>query len=83
MCVCVSLCRQRPWRWTDPPPKESYQISKGSISKKEKSDPWKRHKEYEKGEEEEEYYLIARDETGCPSFMNLSVTVQCSAYQRF
>jgi hypothetical protein len=23
-----------PWRWTDPLPKESYQMSKGSISKK-------------------------------------------------
>jgi hypothetical protein len=33
MCVCVSLCcvvlcRLRPWRWTDPPPKESYQMSR-------------------------------------------------------
>jgi hypothetical protein len=26
-----------PWRWTDPPPEESYQVSKGSISKKEKN----------------------------------------------
>jgi hypothetical protein len=42
------------WRWTDPPPKESYQISKGSISKKEKSDASKRHKENEEDEEEEE-----------------------------
>jgi hypothetical protein len=37
---------------TDLPPKESYQISKGSISKKEKSDALKRHKENEKEEEE-------------------------------
>jgi len=22
------------WRWTDAPPKESYQMSKGSVSKK-------------------------------------------------
>jgi hypothetical protein len=58
ICVCVSLCcvvlcRQRAWRWTDPPPKESYQMSKGSISKKEKkSDALKRHKGKEKEEEE-------------------------------
>jgi hypothetical protein len=30
-----------PWRWTDPPPKESYQMSKGSISKKENPTPEK------------------------------------------
>jgi hypothetical protein len=29
-------------------------MSKGSISKKEKSDAWKRHKENEKEEEEED-----------------------------
>jgi hypothetical protein len=28
MCLRFSVCRQRPWRWTDPPPKESYQMSK-------------------------------------------------------
>jgi hypothetical protein len=37
-------------RWTDHPPKESYQMSKGSISKKEKSDALKRHKDNEKEE---------------------------------
>jgi len=29
------------WRWTDAPPKESYQMSKGSISKKENPTPEK------------------------------------------
>jgi hypothetical protein len=54
VCLCCPVCRQRPWRRTDPPFKESYQMSKGSISKKEKSDALKRHKENEK---EEDIYI--------------------------
>jgi hypothetical protein len=42
--------------WTDPPPKESYQMCDGSISKKKKSDALKkRHKENEEEEEEIHY----------------------------
>jgi hypothetical protein len=42
VCVCVSLCCVvLPWRWTDPPPKESYQVTKGSISEKKNPTPEK------------------------------------------
>jgi hypothetical protein len=37
-----------------PRPRSPTKCLKGSISKKEKSDAWKRHKENEKEEEEEE-----------------------------
>jgi hypothetical protein len=43
-----------PWRWTDPPPKESYQISKGSISKRKNPTPEKGIRKNEK--EEEDYF---------------------------
>jgi hypothetical protein len=45
-----------------PPPKDSYQMSKGSISKKEKSDALKRHKENEKEEEEKEDCVSSSDD---------------------
>jgi hypothetical protein len=55
--LCVVLCRYKPWHWTDPPPEESYQMSKGSISKKEIPTPEKGIRKNEK----EEVYEVNRE----------------------
>jgi hypothetical protein len=63
-------------RWTDPPPKESYQMSRGSISKKKNPKP---EKGIRKKEEEEE----AVSRIGTPNYKfrklkkNFSATVVC------